>query len=105
MSYQVGSACYPDEYTALGAIAAAESGKVVPAGSVVYVVSAQPNLGGFINYVLDDMAGVQPSIVFDTHPSLSECGLLGTADALAMGWGVLAAWLGAYALLQIRKGL
>lgn len=104
MSYQVGPSCFPDAGTALSAIASLETGKVVPAGSVVYVVDAVPGVGT-VTYTLHDVAGIAADVVYTSTPTLQPCGLLDSADALALGWGVVAAWVAAYALLALRKGL
>ena len=103
MGFQVGAACYDTAAAAASAIAAAETGKVVPAGSVVYVVDAAASAAS-ITYTLNDAEGAQASVVYQSTPTLHDCGLMGAEDALVMGWGVVAAWIAAYALLAIRKG-
>lgn len=106
MGLQVGSACYPDAATASRAMAASESGKVLPAGSSVYVVDAQADSLGAITYTLTDLTGtVSTALVSVSTPTHAPCALLETPDALALAWGVVAAWIGAYALLSLRKGL
>lgn len=104
MSYQVGQACYSDFAVAAAAVASAESGTVVPAGSVVYVVDAAADALGSITYTFSDVSGGVTPMVYAQAPSLPECGLLTAADAGTMGWGVAAAWLCAWALLCLRKG-
>jgi len=105
MSFQVGSVCYDTAAAATAAVAAGETGKVVPAGSVVYVVDAVASAAGSITYTFTDPAGIAASVVYTSTPTIPECGLLGTGDAVAMGWGVAGAWIAAYAILQMRKGV
>jgi hypothetical protein len=105
MALQVGSSCYASAVAAASAIASAETGKVVPAGSVVYVVDAAASSSGSITYTLTDTAGVQPAMVHELVPTIPECGLMDWSDGLALGWGVAAAWLLAYAVLAMRRGL
>lgn len=104
MAYQVGSACYDTVDLARSALAAAEVGKVVPAGGTAYVVDASATASG-VRYSLSDALTGAAAIVYETVPSIPECSMLGASDALVMGWGVAAAWLCAYALLAMRKAL
>ncbi len=102
MSFQVGASCYGSETAALSAIAAGESGKVVPAGSVVYVVDAVPLGSSSITYTLTPIDG-SPAVSHVQAVTLSECGLLDWEDGLALGWGVAGAWLLTFAVLIMRK--
>lgn len=103
MAYQVGFACFDSVGAAAHAIAAGQTGKVVPAGSVVYVVDAAAS-DASITYTLRDIAGATADVVSIQSLSIPPCELLTAGDAVSMGWGVLAAWIAAFALLSIRKG-
>jgi len=105
VSFQVGAACYESIEGAAAAVASAEIGRVVPAGSGVFVVDAVAGSGGSITYTLTDPASVVSPVVYVSSPSLPECGLLTAADGLALGWGVAAAWIGVFAVLALRRGL
>ena len=105
MAYQVGTACYPTLDGAASAVASSETGKVLSAGSVVYVVDAAAAPGGSITYTLTDPSGVHPAIVQSLAPTIPECALMDWSDGLTLGWGVAAVWLTAFALLAMRKGL
>lgn len=105
MGLQVGSVCYPDAATASQAVAASESGKVVPAGSVVYVTDVVADGVGVLTYTLTDLTGSVSPLVTVVTPTHAQCSLLETADALYISWGVVVAWILAYALLSLRKGI
>lgn len=104
MSVQAGSSCFSSVQLAAQAVAAGEVGKVVPAGSVVYVVDAVADASGSITYTLTDMAGVAPSVVHVAAPSYPPCALLDASDATVIGWLVAGAWLATYAVMVLRKG-
>jgi len=97
VSYQVGSACYETPEAAASAAASAQVGGIVQNGAVSYVVNASSVDGSSITYVLSPVAGGVPLTVvapFTAQP----CGMLGTADAVQMGWLVAAAWCGVWAV-------
>jgi len=101
---QVGSTCYDTDDAALAAIASAEVGKVVPAGSVVYVVDAAPAGASGIAYTLTPVGGGS-AISVTSGVTLPACQLLSAADGLQLGWLVAAAWIIPAALLFIRRAL
>lgn len=102
MGYQVGFRCYGSDLAATQAIAAVEVGKVVEAGSVVYVVDASVTSAGSITYTLSPVGG--GTAVTSVHAvELQPCGLLEWEDALTMSWGIATAWILAFAVLQLRK--
>ena len=105
MALQVGLACYDSAGAAAAAVASAESGKVVSAGSVVYVVDAAAGSDGSITYTLTDTAGVQPAVVHVSTPTIPECALLDLQDGFAVGWLIAIAWLATFGVLSMRKGL
>ena len=105
MAYQVGLVCYGTPQEAASAVASGESGKLLEAGSVVYVVDAAAGSDGSITYTLTDTAGVQPEIVKVQTPTLPECALLQAGDGLVIGWLIATAWLVTFAVLSMRKAL
>jgi len=99
---QVGAICYADDAAALEAIASAEVGKVVPAGSVVYVVDAVPSGASSIAYTLTPVGG--GTAITSTVPvGIPACTLLDWSDGLAVGWGIAGAWIAAAVLMSLRK--
>lgn len=102
MAYQVGSLCYGSDIAATQAIASGEVGKVVEAGSVVYVVDAEATAAGSITYTLNPVGG--GTAVVSVHSvELQPCGLLDWEDALTIGWAIATAWIVTSAVLQLRK--
>jgi len=98
---QVGATCYASDAAALAAIASAEVGKVVPAGSVVYVVDAAPSGASSIAYTLTPVGG-GTAITSTVSVVLPECSLLDWSDGLLVGWGIAGVWIATYAVLAIR---
>ena len=102
MGYQVGFSCYGSDLASTQAIAAGEVGKVVEAGSVVYVVDASVSSAGSITYTLSPVGG--GTAVTSAHAvELQPCGLLEWEDSLAISWGIATAWIVTFAVLQLRK--
>jgi len=99
---QVGSTCYSTDAGAVSAIASAEVGKVVAAGSAVYVVDAAPASDASITYTLNPIGGGAP-IVSTVAVVVQPCQMLDWSDGLTLGWGVAGVWLAAFALLILRK--
>jgi len=102
--WQVGSACYETEAGAAAAAASSQVGSVVTHGSTAYVVdvSAIDSAGASITYVfapIDGGTAMQLVAPYSAQP----CGLLSYADGLALGWGVGAAWIGAFCLLTLTR--
>lgn len=83
-------------------MAAREVGKVVEAGSVVYVVDAQVSAAGSITYTLNPVGG-GTAVVSSVAVELQPCGLLDWQDGLTLGWGIATAWIVTYAVLHLRK--
>lgn len=104
MSVQLGAACFDTVGAAAKAAAASVVGQVVPAGGVVYVVDAVGASDGSIAYTLAELGG-SGTVTHTASPSWPECQLMTAADAAVIGWGVLACWLGAWAILVLRRGL
>lgn len=84
------------------AIAAGEVGKVVEAGSVVYVVDASVTAAGSITYTLNPVGGGSALVSAQTV-ELQPCGLLEWEDALTLGWAVATVWIVTFAVLHLRK--
>lgn len=102
MGYQVGFSCYGSDLAATQAIAAGEVGKVVEAGSVVYVVDASVTVAGSITYTLNPLGG--GTALVSTHAvEIQPCGLIEWEDALTIGWAIATAWIVTFAVLQLRK--
>jgi len=99
---QVGSICYGSDAEALQAIASAQVGQVVPAGSVVYAVEAAPSGASSIAYTLTPLAGGTP-VISTVAVSIPPCTLLDWSDGLAVGWGIAGAWILAAVVLHIRQ--
>jgi hypothetical protein len=99
---QVGATCYGSLPAALEAIASGEVGKVVPAGSVVYVVDAAPSGASSIAYTLTPVGG-GTAITATVPVVVPDCSLLDWSDGLVVGWGIAGVWLLAFAILQLRK--
>ena len=102
MAYQVGLVCYGTPQEAASAVASGESGKLLEAGSVVYVVDASVSSAGSITYTLSPVGG--GTAVTSAHAvELQPCGLLEWEDSLAISWGIATAWIVTFAVLQLRK--
>ena len=99
---QAGSTCYSSDAAAVAAIASAEVGKVVPAGSTVYVVDAAPASDASITYTLNPIGGGTP-IVSTVSIVVQPCQLLDWSDGLQLGWAVVGVWLATFAVLNLRK--
>lgn len=104
MSFQVDQACYGTEQQAAQASAAKAIGAVVQHAGAAYVVDVSAVSGTSITYQLYPVAG-GAAITVQTPYTAQPCGLLGIDDGLQLGWGVGAAWLGAFAILFLTRGL
>lgn len=102
--WQVGPACYSSPLAAASAAASSQLGAVVVHGSTAYVIDVSSVSGSSIEYALTPVGGGS-AITVSSPFTAQECGLLTASDGLVMGWGVAAAWLGAFALLFLTKGL
>lgn len=99
---QLGATCYASDADALAAMASAEGGKVVPAGSVVYAVEAVPSGASSIAYTLNPIGGGTP-VTSTVAVTIPPCTLLDWADGLTIAWGIAGAWIAAAVLLNLRK--
>lgn len=104
MSYQVGDVCYPTAHMAAAASASREAGALVVHGDSTYAVSVQAVSDTSISYVLTPPAG-GAAIALQTPYIAQECGLMGAADGMWIGWAIGGAWICAYALLFLAKAL
>jgi hypothetical protein len=98
---QVGGTCYPDDASALQAVAAREAGAIREAGAVVYVIDAVPAVGG-ITVTMTPVGGGS-AVVSSVPVTLQPCNLLDWPDALELGWGVAAAWIVTAVVLHLRQ--
>ncbi len=104
MSYQVGDACYSTQLAAVQAMAAGEIGKITPIGTASYVVDVTATTATSITYLLRNVS-TTATVTKVATVTPQTCGLLDTADGLIISWGIAAAWLAAYGLMFLRKGL
>lgn len=104
MSFQVGDACYSDQLAAVQAMAASQIGRITQVGTASYVVDVSASTATSITYLLRDVNSTATITKVATVTPL-PCGLLDTADGLIISWGIAAAWLAAYGLMFLRKGL
>jgi TRAP-type C4-dicarboxylate transport system permease large subunit len=104
MTYQVGSACYPTATAAAQVSASAEIGKLVPNGSITYVVDATSADENSITYILAPVGGGTAITVVAPYTA-QPCNMLELTDGLEMGWAIGAAWLGAFALLFLTRAM
>jgi len=73
-------------------------------GTATYVVDSTAQTATSITYVLRNVSS--SAIVTATEiVTPLPCGLLDTADGLAIAWGIAAAWLITYGVLSLRRGL
>lgn len=104
MAYQVDSACYPTIDSAAQVSASKVVGSIVNLGTTPHVVGVGSISGQLVTYTYTPVGGgavVNSQFTYTAQP----CGLLDASDALAMGWGVITAWIAAYALLFITRAL
>jgi hypothetical protein len=99
---QVAGTCYGSDSAAVAAIASGEVGKVVSAGSVVYVVDAAPGAGNSITYTLKPVGGGTP-LVTTASVEIPPCMLLDWSDGLALGWAVAGVWISVALVLHLRE--
>jgi hypothetical protein len=86
-------------------VSAAKSiGSVVVHGGTTYAVDVATVTGTAINYSLTP-AGGGTALTLSTPYTAQPCNMLTGADGLAMGWGVFAAWIGAWGLLFLTRAL
>lgn len=104
MSYQVGSACYATAQEAAQVSASSQLGSIIQDGIYSYVVDAASVSGTSIQYQLTTVgSGISHSVT--SSYTAQPCNLLQAADALTIGWGVVGAWIAAFALLFITRAL
>lgn len=99
---QVGSTCYSSDSAAVSAIAAGETGRVVSAGSVVYVVDAVPASDSSITYTLNPIGG-GTAIVTVQPVTVQPCQQLDWEDGLAIAWGIAGAWIAAAVVMNLKQ--
>lgn len=102
--FQVGPACYHSEAAAAAASASAQVGAVVTHGSTAYVVDVSAVSASAITYEFYPVGGgAAVQLVAPYTPQ--ACGLLDTADGLAIGWGIALVWLAAFSLMFLTRSL
>lgn len=103
---QVAGTCYSSKAAALSAIASGEVGKVVSAGSVLYVVDAVPASGSSITYTFTPVVFTPPAppgIARTVAVEIPDCSLLDWSDGIGLGWAVAGVWLAVAIVLHLRE--
>ncbi len=104
MNYQVGQTCYPTPEAAAAASASSMVGSIVNHGGSAYVVNVDSVTGEFVYYSFTPViGGVTTYMEFAYTPQ--PCGLLGASDAIEMGWGIAAIWLGVYGVMFLGRSI
>lgn len=101
-AFQVGSACYPSAEAAAAASASSSIGSVVTHGQAAYVVGVQGVTSDSITYSLQPAGGGAALQVVSSYMA-QPCGLLQAADAVSLGWYVVAAWAVAWGFAYLAK--
>ena len=104
MSFQVGDACYSTQLAAVQAMAADQVGRITQVGTASYVVDVSATTATSITYLLRNVAS-SATVTKVATVTPQTCGLLDTSDGLVISWGIAAAWLAAYGLMFLRKGV
>lgn len=101
-TYQVGDACYPTPASAAMAAASTVSGSFAARGTVLYQVNVTGVTDTSISYRFTPVGTgtvVNQTIGYSAQP----CGLMGSADAVQLGWLIGAAWIGAYCVKFLAR--
>lgn len=77
---------------------------VVQVGTAAYVVDVVSVAENSITYQFHDI-GSTASFTKVSPFTPQPCGLLDTADGLAISWGIATAWLVTYGVLILKRGL
>lgn len=102
--FQVDQSCYSTALAAASASSSRQIGSIISQGTSSFLVDVQSVSASSITYVLQPIAGGSPLILVSPY-SAQPCGLLTVSDGLEIGWMVGAAWLAAFALLFLTRGL
>lgn len=100
--FQVGAACYSTPAAALSAAVSSQGGTVVIDGGAAKVLTVTAVTDSAVTYQLTPISGGLP-ITSTVSITPQPCGLLGTSDALQMGWGVALCWVIVYAVLFLSR--
>lgn len=100
--YQVGGACYTTPMAALQAKASEYVGSLVTAGSMAYQVDVALVTDTTIRYKFMPIDGSASFNRTNTY-AVQPCNLMSTEDALELGWLIVAAWAGAYAIRFLTR--
>ncbi len=104
MSFQVGASCYGSELAAAQAAASSQVGTLLQLGGVGYVVDVASVSASSISYRLTDLSSTASFTKVAPFTPL-PCGLLDTADGIALGWSIATCWLLVWGVLFLRRGL
>ena len=100
--YQQGSACYSTAQQANQAQASNLVGSIVSLGGEPYSVNVLSVTDTSIGLQLEQISG-SAVITKTITASPQSCGLLQAEDAVALGWLIVAAWIGAFAMTFIAR--
>lgn len=100
--YQHGTACYDTAQKANEAQASEVVGSIVQIGSVPHAVNVSGVTDTTIAYVLENLTG-SGTYAKTVQVTPQPCNLLQSQDALALGWGVAAAWIAAFCVVFIAR--
>lgn len=107
MSVQVAGRCYASEADGLPALCASMGLNVQPvSGGAQSVECSQIVDGTQIQVKTGWLANGASSWSFTTKaitPSWQPCALLDYSDGLAIGWGIAAAWIAAFAVMYMSR--
>ncbi len=100
--YQHGSTCYDTAQKANEAQASELVGSIAQVGSVPHAVNVSGVTDTTISYLLENLTG--PGTYAKTVAVTAQpCNMLQVADAITLGWGVAAAWIGAFCIIFIAR--
>jgi len=80
------------------------AGAIVQAGGDAYMVNVSAVTGSMITYGFTPVAAGS-SFTVGTAYTAQPCGMLGVSDGVELGWMVAAAWIAAYGIMFLARGL
>lgn len=96
---QVGGVCFDTDALALSAVAAQNIGAIVPGSADSSVIVAAAPAASSVTYTLQPFSGGAPfAVVADYSAGFPPCSLPDTAEAVELGWAVIAAWAATWAI-------
>lgn len=98
--WQVGGTCYDTKTQALQAKASEQSGAVVQHAGAAYVVTVSAVAEDGVQYSLQPLGGGTP-VISQVSQEPMPCNLLTTSDGQAIGWAILAGWIGVFLIKSL----